>query len=47
MFKKPSHCLFAEEEIYNWATPKSSRNKLLIGLAVVFIIAALLFSALS
>lgn len=46
MFKKPSHCLFAEEETYNWTSPKSGRNKLLIYLAVLFMIAAVLFSAL-
>ncbi|MEX2468157.1 MAG: hypothetical protein WD396_00235 [Pseudohongiellaceae bacterium] len=46
MFKKHSHSLFAEEETYNWATPKPNRSKLLIYLAVFFMITAVLFSAL-
>lgn len=46
MFKKSSHCLFVEEEIYNWATPRPNRSRLLIYLAVIFMIAGMLFSVL-
>lgn len=46
MFKKSSHCLFVEEETYNWASPKSGRNKQLIFLALVFLVAGLLFGVL-
>ena len=46
MFKKTSHCLFVEEESYNWASPKSGRNRQLIALAILFMIAGMLFSVL-
>ena len=44
--KKGQNPLFVEEEIYNWATPKSALNRRLIGLALLFITAGLLFSVL-
>ncbi|NQV71153.1 MAG: hypothetical protein HQ498_14095 [Pseudohongiella sp.] len=46
LFKKSQNCLFVEEERYNWAAPKSSINRKLILLSVVFIIVGLLFSTL-
>jgi hypothetical protein len=44
--KKSQNCLFVEEETYKWAAPKSSINRKLIALALLFVVAALLFSAL-
>lgn len=44
--RKQPHCLFVEEEQYNWAPAKSSVSGKLIGLSVLFIVAALLFSVL-
>ena len=46
MFKKTSHCLFVEEETYNWSSPKSSMQKPLIFLAIMFVAAGFLFSVL-
>lgn len=46
LFKKRQHCLFVEEEIYNWASPRSRVNRHLTVLAVLFVISGLLLSAL-
>ena len=46
LFKKPQNALFVEEEIYNWASPKSRLNRNLIFLAVVFVVSGVLFSML-
>jgi hypothetical protein len=46
LFKKSQNALFVEEEIYNWASPKSRVNRSLMFLAVVFIVSGVLFSLL-
>lgn len=46
MFKKTSHCLFVEEETYNWANPGSSLHKPLSFLAVAFVVGGLFFGVL-
>ncbi|MCG8416212.1 MAG: hypothetical protein MI746_18490 [Pseudomonadales bacterium] len=46
MARKSQHCLFIEEEIYNWASPKSAKNRRLLYLALLFLTAGLLFSVL-
>lgn len=43
--KKPQNVLFVEEESYNWA-PVKTGNRRLIYLSILFVFAALLFSAL-
>ena len=45
-FKKRQNCLFVEEESYNWIAPKSSVNRRLIYLSILFVSAALLFGLL-
>lgn len=47
LFKKSQNCLFVEEESYNWAAPRSSVNRKLVVLAVLFVVAALLFNAVN
>ncbi len=44
--RKQPHCLFVEEEQYNWAPTKCGISGKLIGLSALFILAALLFSVL-
>lgn len=46
LFKKSQNCLFVEEEIYNWASPKSRANRNLLYLSVFIIIFGVLFSVL-
>lgn len=46
LFKKSQNALFVEEEIYNWASPKSRLNRNLIFLALIFVVGGLLFSLL-
>lgn len=46
MSRKHQHCLFVEEEVYNWSTPKSLHNRPLLVMAVVIIVAGLLFGML-
>jgi hypothetical protein len=46
LFRKNRNCLFVEEEHYNWASPKSSASKKLIGLSILFVASGLLFSVL-
>ncbi len=46
LFKKHQHCLFVEEEKYNWIAPKSTVNRRLIYLSILFVIVALLFGVL-
>ncbi|MFN3164018.1 MAG: hypothetical protein ACE37N_11195 [Pseudohongiellaceae bacterium] len=46
MFKRSQNCLFVEEEIYNWSSPKSRVNRHLVALAVLFVISGVLLSAL-
>lgn len=46
LFKKSQNCLFVEEEIYNWASPKSRMNRNLLFMSVVFIVTGMLFSVL-
>jgi hypothetical protein len=45
-WKKGQNCLFVEEEIYNWAAPKSGRHRSLIVIAVLILVAGMLFSLL-
>ena len=45
-FKKSQNALFVEEEIYNWASPKSRLNKGLILMALVVVACGVLFSML-
>ena len=47
LFKKASHCLFVEEEQYKWAERKSSLNRKLVYLSLLFIACGLLFGLLS
>jgi len=46
MFKKNSHPMFIEEETYNWGSPRSVRSRQLVYLAVLFMLAGLLFSVM-
>ena len=46
LFKKHQNCLFVEEEIYNWASPRSRINRHLVVLAVFFVVSGVLLSAL-
>jgi hypothetical protein len=46
LFRKSDHCLFVEEEIYNWGSPKSRVNRSLLFMSVIFIITGVLFSVL-
>ena len=46
LFKKGQNCLFVEEERYEWAPKKSSMNRHLITVSLLFLFAAFLFSAL-
>jgi|TARA_B110000483_G_scaffold243496_1_gene333612 hypothetical protein len=46
IFKKNQNCLFIEEEHYNWASPKPSGSKKLLGLSILFVVSGLLFSVL-
>jgi len=46
MFRRTQNCLFVEEEVYNWASPKSKLNRRLITLCVLFVFAGLIFSGL-
>ena len=44
--KKSPHVLFVEdEEAYNWATVRNSVNRKLVYVSILFIVAAILFSA--
>lgn len=46
LFRKSQNCLFVEEEVYNWASPKSRANRGMIMLSLVFIMTGVLFSIL-
>lgn len=46
MARKTQHCLFIEEEIYNWASPKSAKNRRLLYMGLMFLAAGMLFSVL-
>ncbi|GAB5499455.1 MAG: hypothetical protein PsegKO_17660 [Pseudohongiellaceae bacterium] len=46
LFKRSQNCLFVEEEIYNWSSPKSRVNRHLVTLAIFFVICGVLLSAL-
>ena len=46
LFRKSEHCLFVEEEVYNWGSPKSRMNRSLLFMSVIFIITGVLFSVL-
>jgi hypothetical protein len=46
MRRKQTHCLFIEEESYNWSAPKSAKHYRLIAVSVLVIVAGLLFSLL-
>ena len=46
LLKKSQHCLFVEEESYNWAAPKSSISRKILYLLVMFVVMGLLFSLL-
>jgi hypothetical protein len=46
MARRQSHCLFIEEETYNWASPRTASHRRLILLSVMIVIAGLLFSIL-
>jgi hypothetical protein len=46
LFRKSDHCLFVEEEVYNWGSPKSRMNRSLLFMSVIFIITGVLFSVL-
>jgi len=46
LFRKNQNCLFVEEEIYNWSSPKSRVNRHLVTLAVFFVISGVLLSGL-
>ena len=44
MRRKQTHCLFIEEESYNWSAPNSAKHYRLIAVSVLVIVAGLLFS---
>ena len=46
MRRKQTHCLFIEEESYNWSALKSAKHYRLIAVSVLVIVAGLLFSLL-
>ena len=46
LFRKNQNCLFVEEEIYNWSSPRSRINRHLVMLAVLFMVSGVLLSAL-
>ncbi len=46
MARKLQHCLFVEEESYNWTSPKSVLNRRLLFIALLFIAAGVVFSML-
>lgn len=46
MVRKQQHCVFVEDEIYNWANSRSGSRKRLIVLSLVFVTAGLLFGVL-
>jgi len=47
LFKKSQNALFVEdEEIYNWASPKSRLNRNLLIVALLFVACGMLFSLL-
>ena len=45
--KKPLHALFVEEEVYNWASQRSSVNGRLVALGLIVMLIALLFNVLN
>lgn len=46
LFKKNQHCLFVEEESYNWSTKESSITLRLIVVVTLIIGVGVLFSVL-
>ena len=46
MRRKQMHCLFIEEESYNWSAPNSAKHYRVIAVSVLVIVAGLLFSLL-
>lgn len=46
MSRKQQHCLFVEEEVYNWASPKPLSSRRLVVISVVILVTALLFGML-
>lgn len=46
MARKQQHCLFVEEEVYNWASSKPLANRRLVVISVVVLVTALLFGML-
>lgn len=46
LFKKPSHCLFIEEERYKWAEPRSSLNRKLLYMSLLCVVVTLCFGVL-
>ena len=46
MARKQPHCVFVEDEVYNWGNPKSVMNRRLLMLSILFVSAGLLFSVL-
>ena len=46
MRRKQTHCLFIEEESYNWLAPNSAKHNRLFTVSVLGIVVGLLFSLL-
>ena len=46
MGRKQQHCLFVEDEIYNWANTRSASRKRMIVLSLMFLAIGLFFSVL-
>lgn len=46
MSRKQPHCVFVEDEVYNWANTRSASRKKLIVLSLMFVTAGLLFGVL-
>jgi hypothetical protein len=46
MPRKQQHCLFVEEEVYNWSSPRSLYNHPMLVMSVVILVTALLFGML-
>jgi len=46
LFKRGQNSLFVEEESYNWATPRTKPNRMLVYLSILFVMAGMLFGTL-
>lgn len=42
LFRKNSHCLFVEDEIYNWAPPRPRAGRRLLWVSILVLAGAIL-----